>query len=577
MGKIQAGEALVRCLSKWGIDHVYGMPGGSIDRVVESLRKHKDEIDFYLVRHEEVASLAASSYAKLTGKIGVCLAINGPGAIHLLGGMYDAKLDHVPMLVLVGHTVTTLTGTDYFQEMNMHQLFEDVAVYNKVVASSETLPIVINQAIRSAYQQRGVSVVMIPDDLVLGEIPDDEMQLSTIFEEKKPGLNSDDLSQAVTLINKSKNPVILAGVGAKYASAELVDLAERISAPVAISLRGKGGFPDLHPNFLGNIGRLGTKPAYEAMKSADLLLLIGTDYPYQNYLPDHAKCVQIDIDPIHLGKRYAVNVGILGDAADALNHLTEHLIPVSDRPFLKHCQENMSKWRKWIEEDKKKTQSPIAPEAVMSAIEGIAEDDAIFSVDVGTATIWAPRYLNLNKNQDFIVSSWLGMMGCGVPGAMAAKHAYPDRQAIAICGDGGFAMVMQDFATAVQYKWPIIVVILNNRQLGFIKYEQQSAGELNYGIDMQDINFAQVAQACGGKGMRVETFDQLHPAFQEARTAQVPVLLDILVDQNDAPLPGKIISAEMQGYAAFTAKSLIETHKLEDPVPPVKELVRRLF
>ncbi|MFT8871258.1 MAG: pyruvate oxidase [Sporolactobacillus sp.] len=575
MGKIKASDAVVQLFEKWGIDHVYGIPGDSIDTMVEALRKKEDTIKFYTVRHEEVASLAAAAYAKLTGKIGVCLAIGGPGAIHLLNGMYDAKMDHVPMLVLVGHIPSKVTGTDYFQEVDTVKLFQDVAVYNKDITSAESFPAVANQAIRTAYQEHGVAVLSIPDDIALGDVSDHLAQLSTVFEKKIPGLVEHDLQQAVQLINAAEKPVILAGVGAKHAKPELKAFAERIAAPLAVTLPGKGALPDDHPNFIGNIGKIGTKPSYEAMKSADLLIMVGSDYPYIKYLPEGAKCVQIDINPVHIGKRYAVTTGIVGDAAEALTYLNAHVAAVPDRPFLNTCQEHMTKWWKWMSEDQSNQKTPIAPQAVMAAIQDIAEDDAIFSVDVGTSTVWSTRYLHVT-NQDFIVSAWLGTMGCGLPGAIAAKQAFPERQAIAICGDGAFAMVMQDFATAVHYKWPIIVVVLNNKQLSFIKYEQQSAGQLNYAINFADIDYAKFAEACGGKGFRVEKYDELDAAFAAAKSADVPVILDVAVDSDAAPLPGKIVTEEAKGYATFTAKSIAENHRIEK-MPPVKDVVRHFF
>ncbi|MCO7125664.1 pyruvate oxidase [Sporolactobacillus shoreicorticis] len=576
MGKVKASEAVVKLLENWGIDHIYGIPGDSIDSMVEALRKEESKIKFYTVRHEEVASLAAAAYSKLTGKIGVSLAIGGPGAIHLLNGMYDAKMDHVPMLVLVGHIPARLTGTDYFQEVDTVELFKDVAVYNKKITSAESFPVVVNQAIRTAYQERGVAVLSIPDDIAMGEISDNAPQLSTVFEKKVPGLVQNDLNNAVALINSASNPVILAGVGAKNAKKELRAFSERISAPVAVTLPGKGAISDDHPNFIGNIGKIGTKPAYEAMKNSDLLIMIGTDYPYAAYLPEGAKCVQIDIDPIKIGKRYSVTVGVVGDAAEAIAYLNDHVTPVNERPFLKTCQSKMATWWKWMDEDQEKKQTPIAPEALMSAIESISEDDTIYSVDVGTSTVWSTRYLKVSEKQDFIVSAWLGTMGCGLPGAIAAKQAFPDRQAIAISGDGAFAMVMQDFVTAVHYKLPIIVVILNNKQLAFIKYEQQSAGQLKYAVDFGDIDYAKFAEACGGKGFRVEKYDDLQPALEQAKASNVPVILDVVVDVDAAPLPGKIVMDEAKGYARFTAKSIAENHKLEK-MPPMKTVVRRFL
>ncbi|MTT31348.1 pyruvate oxidase [Terrilactibacillus sp. BCM23-1] len=575
MGKKKASDVVVQLFENWGIDHVYGIPGDSINTMVEALRKKQDKITFYNVRHEEVASMAAAAYSKLTGKIGVCLAIGGPGAIHLLNGMYDAKMDHVPMLALVGHISSKLTGTDYFQEVNTYELFKDVAVYNKDITSAESFPTVVNQAIRTAYQEQGVAVISISDDIALQEISDQTPQLSTLFERKLPGLIENDLAEAVKLINEAEKPVILAGVGSKHAKKELAAFAEHISAPVAITLPGKGVLPDEHPNFIGNIGKIGTKPAYEAMKNSDLLIMVGTDYPYSAYLPDQAKGIQIDINPVKMGKRFSIDVGIVGDAGSALSWLTEHSDFVPERQFLKTCQKNMATWNGWMEEDRAKTDTPIAPQAVMGAIQDIAEDDAIFSVDVGTATVWTTRYLKV-KNQDFIISAWLGTMGCGLPGALAAKQAFPDRQAIAICGDGAFSMVMQDFATAVQYNWPIIVVVLNNRQLSFIKYEQQVVGQLTYAIDFQDIDYAKFAEACGGKGFRIEKYEDLRPAFEKAKTAGVPVILDVTVDVDAAPLPGKIVMDEAKGYAKYEMNSIKENHKLEK-MPPMKDVVRRFL
>jgi pyruvate oxidase len=312
------------------------------------------------------------------------------------------------------------------------------------------------------------------------------------------------------------------------------------------------------------------------MKSSDLLIMIGTDYPYAAYLPEGAKCVQIDIDPEKIGKRYAVTNGIVGDSAEALAYLTEHVTPVSDRPFLKTCQDNMKTWWNWMNEDQDQKKSPIAPEALMAGIESISEDDTIYSVDVGTSTVWSTRYLRLRENQDFIVSAWLGTMGCGLPGAIAAKQTFPDRQAIAITGDGAFAMVMQDFATAVHYKMPIIVVVLNNKQLAFIKYEQQSAGQLKYAVDFGDIDYAKFAEACGGKGFRIQNYEELQPALEQAKASDVPVILDVAVDVNAAPLPGKIVMDEAKGYARFTAKSIAENHKMEK-MPPMKTVMRRFL
>ncbi|EAG9261329.1 pyruvate oxidase [Listeria monocytogenes] len=576
MKKVKASETLVQTLKNWGIDHVYGLPGDSIDTVVDALRKEQEAIEFIHVRHEEVATLAAAAYTKLTGKIGVALSIGGPGAIHLLNGMYDAKMDHVPMLVLAGQVTTDVLNTGFFQEVNLPAIFEDVAVYNKQIDNAETLADVVDEAIRTAYKEKGVAVLTIPNDIPSQVIKANLEAKPVKFEQENPKLDEAAIHEAVTLLEKAEKPVILAGLGTKHAGPELMAFSEKLKIPIIHSLPAKTIVPDNHPNALGNLGKIGTKPAYEAMQETDLLLMFGNDYPYSDYLPKKANCIQIDIDPAKISKRFPATVGLVGDAAETIGNLTAKTAPVEARKFLQACQENMQEWWKWLEEDIAQTTDPIAPEVVMANIQKIADKDAIFSIDVGTATVWSTRYLHLSPENDFIVSAWLGTMGCGLPGAIAAKKAFPDRQAIAIVGDGGFSMVMQDFVTAVGLNMPMIVVVLNNQQLSFIKYEQQSAGELNYAIDLPDINYAKFAESCGGIGFRVEKIADLEAAFENAKLATKPVIIDVSVDNAAAPLPGKIVMDEALGYTKFEIQSVLEDHRFAK-MPPLKTILRRFL
>lgn len=577
MAKIKANDALVQMLKNWQIDHVYGIPGDSIDKVVDALKKEESSIQFYDVRHEEVATLAASSYAKLTGKIAVALSIGGPGAIHMLNGMYDAKMDNVPMLVLAGQTDSHLLGTKFFQEVNLTALFDDVAVYNKQLDSAENVHEIVDEAIKTAYAKKGVAVLTIPSDILDEKIEDQVPKESYVFKNKITFAEPSEVSKAAELINNSKKPVVLTGVGAKNAKQELLTFIEQISAPGLITLPAKGIIPDKHPNFMGNLGKIGTKPAFEASKYADLLILVGTNYPYVNYLPDKdIPCIQIDINESTIGNRFNVDVGLIGDTKNVLQALTEEVNIVNERPFLKACQENMKAWNSWLDEDRNNDSKPIRPERLMSEIEKITTDDTVFSVDVGTSTVWSTRYLQLDHQHQFITSSWLGTMGCALPGAIASKIAHPDKQAIAITGDGGFAMVMQDFVTAVQYKLPIIVVVLNNQELSFIKYEQQAAGELEYAIDLGDIDFAKFAESCGGIGYTVTDVEDLGPTLNKAKDANQPVIVNVKVDPDAAPLPGKIIWDEARGYAKFEIRTALEENRLEK-MPPLKTLIRRFF
>ncbi|HDG5858624.1 TPA: pyruvate oxidase [Staphylococcus aureus] len=579
MAKIKANEALVKALQAWDIDHLYGIPGDSIDAVVDSLRTVRDQFKFYHVRHEEVASLAAAGYTKLTGKIGVALSIGGPGLIHLLNGMYDAKMDNVPQLILSGQTNSTALGTKAFQETNLQKLCEDVAVYNHQIEKGDNVFEIVNEAIRTAYEQKGVAVVICPNDLLTEKIKD---TTNKPVDTSRPTVVSPkykDIKKAVKLINKSKKPVMLIGVGAKHAKDELREFIEMAKIPVIHSLPAKTILPDDHPYSIGNLGKIGTKTSYQTMQEADLLIMVGTNYPYVDYLPKkNIKAIQIDTNPKNIGHRFNINVGIVGDSKIALHQLTENIKHVAERPFLNKTLERKAVWDKWMEQDKNNNSKPLRPERLMASINKFIKDDAVISADVGTATVWSTRYLNLGVNNKFIISSWLGTMGCGLPGAMASKIAYPNRQAIAIAGDGAFQMVMQDFATAVQYDLPLTVFVLNNKQLAFIKYEQQAAGELEYAVDFSDMDHAKFAEATGGKGYTIKSASEVDAIVEEALAQDVPTIVDVYVDPNAAPLPGKIVNEEALGYGKWAFRSITEDKHLDlDQIPPISVAAKRFL
>ncbi|EOB8062112.1 pyruvate oxidase [Staphylococcus aureus] len=579
MAKIKANEALVKALQAWDIDHLYGIPGDSIDAVVDSLRTVRDQFKFYHVRHEEVASLAAAGYTKLTGKIGVALSIGGPGLIHLLNGMYDAKMDNVPQLILSGQTNSTALGTKAFQETNLQKLCEDVAVYNHQIEKGDNVFEIVNEAIRTAYEQKGVAVVICPNDLLTEKIKD---TTNKPVDTSRPTVVSPkykDIKKAVKLINKSKKPVMLIGFGAKHAKDELREFIEMAKIPVIHSLPAKTILPDDHPYSIGNLGKIGTKTSYQTMQEADLLIMVGTNYPYVDYLPKkNIKAIQIDTNPKNIGHRFNINVGIVGDSKIALHQLTENIKHVAERPFLNKTLERKAVWDKWMEQDKNNNSKPLRPERLMASINKFIKDDAVISADVGTATVWSTRYLNLGVNNKFIISSWLGTMGCGLPGAMASKIAYPNRQAIAIAGDGAFQMVMQDFATAVQYDLPLTVFVLNNKQLAFIKYEQQAAGELEYAVDFSDMDHAKFAEAAGGKGYTIKSASEVDAIVEEALAQDVPTIVDVYVDPNAAPLPGKIVNEEALGYGKWAFRSITEDKHLDlDQIPPISVAAKRFL
>ncbi len=564
MFKPTAGEKLIELLIEWGVDHIYGMPGDSINSIIEPLRKVKDKMKFIQVRHEEAGALAAAAYAKLTGKIGVCTAIAGPGAIHLLNGLYDAKLDHVPVLAITGQVETDLLGTDSFQEINLERMFDDVAVYNQRIMSAEQLPAVVNQAIRTAYAKKGVAVLTIPDDIPRFEVGKEARVTShfTVKQELFP--LKEDLEHAAEIIEKAEKPIILAGRGVQGIRDTLLAFAEKIAAPIVLTLPGKGAIPDKHPYCLGGLGLIGTRAAYDGMQETDALIMVGTSFPFTGFLPEQANTIHIDIDPAQIGKRYPVTVGLAGEAGKTLEWLGEHVERKENRVFLEKSQERMAEWRNKLEGREADPSSPLKPQHVIHELQSVVADDAVLSVDVGNVTVWMARHFHMT-NQRFIISSWLATLGCGLPGAIAGKIAFPEKQVFAICGDGGFGMTMQDFVTAVKYHLPIVVIVLNNHKIAMIKFEQEVMGNIEFGTDLHNPNFAEYAKSCGGAGFRVENSEDLLPALEEAVRLNKPCIVDIAVDADEAPLPAKITFAQAKGYTKHMLKVLLEEGRIELP------------
>lgn len=568
-----AGHVMTELLEQWGVDHIYGIPGDSINEFIEELRHERNNLTFIQTRHEEVAALAAAAEAKLTGNIGVCLSIAGPGAVHLLNGLYDAKADGVPVLAIAGQVASNEIGRDSFQEIKLEQMFEDVAVFNQQVHTAEALPDLLNQAIRTAYSKKGVAVLTVSDDLFAEKIKREPVYTSPIYLKADIEPKKEHLVTCAQYINNAKKPIILAGQGLKSAKEELLAFADKAAAPIVITLPAKGVVPDSHPHFLGNLGQIGTKPAYEAMEECDLLIMLGTSFPYRDYLPEDTPAIQLDSDPAKIGKRYPVNAGIVSDAALGLRELTKYIEYKEDRRFLNACTEHMQHWWKEIEKDETEATHPLKPQQVIARLQDAAAEDAVLSVDVGTVTVWMARHFKMAK-QDFIVSSWLATMGCGLPGAIAASLAEPNRQSIAICGDGGFSMVMQDLPTAVKYKLPITVVILNNENLGMIEYEQQVKGNIDYVTTLQNVDYAAFAKSCGAKGIKVTKHEELAPAFHEALNSNEPVVIDAIIG-DEPPLPGKITYGQAKGFSKYMLKNFFENQKFE--MPSLKKSLKRLF
>lgn len=571
---MKANEAVIEIMKDWKVDHVFGYPGDSVNNLVEAFRTHKKDIKFIQVRHEEVGALAAAAEAKLTGKVGVCLSIGGPGAIHLLNGMYDAKSDSAPLVVITGQISHDLLGTDNFQEVNLERVFDDVSVFNRRVTSGAQMRPLLEQAFKEAYTHKGVAVLSVPDDVFTEPVESPKLRSSTyVTQELK--LNETELNKAQKLIQKAKKPVILAGRGSFAAEKELVPFSEKIGAPIVLALRGKGVIPDKHPSNLGNLGLLGTKPAYEAMEETDLLIMIGTSYPYREFLPDDALAIQIDTNPAEIGKRYPVNIGIVGSSDDVLTWFNKELKKNKKQKFLKSNQKNMRNWWKHLDDiSKAKENKPLQGPQVIRTLQRYVEDDAIISLDVGNVTTWTMRFFQLT-HQRIVNSSWLATMGCGLPGAIAAKINEPKKQVVAICGDGGFSMVMQDFLTAIKYELPITVLVFNNKEIGMIRFEQEELGNIPYGVGLENMDYAGFAEACGGEGYRVTNNTELNQALKAAKKPTKPTIIDVNI-QEKAPLPGKIEWDQAKGYSKYMLKKFAENEK-DKGMPPLKTILKRLF
>jgi pyruvate dehydrogenase (quinone)/pyruvate oxidase len=577
-----ASEALAERLIDWGVDTVFGLPGDGINGIMEGLRRHRDKLEFVLVHHEEAAAFMATAHAKATGKIGVCLATSGPGGIHLLNGLYDAKLDHVPVLAITGMQETSLLGTGYQQEVALDKLFADVAEYDMMISNPVQIPAVTDLAIRTAYARRGVSHITIPNDIQVADAGADPWQHVAPASAPKTaavylapaGLPAaDDLQRLADFLNDGEKIAILAGAGALHAREELLAVAETLGAPIVKTLPGKAAVPDDSPYTTGGIGLLGTKPSEELMDEIDTLFMVGTNFPYTKHLPHSVRCAQIEADPARAGARIATELPVVGDAKQTLRAVLPLLKQRNGHDFLKKYQQEMSTWRRKMAALEDAERDPIAPQYLMSAISELATDDAIVTCDSGTIATWAARHWTIRGERQFYLSGNLATMAPGLPYAIGIQHAYPERQVIAFVGDGGFAMLMAEFLTAIKHNLPIKVVINNNNSLGQILWEQMVLGYPEYGVRHSEpfADYAAFATANGALGAKVTAPGEVKPAIQRALNHPGPALVDVNVNPAEPPLPGKIEYEQAKKFAlAFLRgqphKATIATTLLKDRI-----------
>jgi pyruvate dehydrogenase (quinone) len=580
-----AADILVQTLYDWDIRVIFGMPGDGINGIMEALRQRREEIRFIQVRHEESAAFMACAYAKLTGKLGCCLATSGPGGIHLLNGLYDAKLDGAPVLAITGLQFHDLVHTHTQQDVELDKLFEDVAVYNVRIMGAAHVENAVALACRTALVRNGVAHVTMPVDLQSAPVKKDvpskrnvAHHVSSVLAYRAGLPAEEDLEAAAALLNEGKKILIFSGRGAIGAGELVEQVADRLAAPIAKPLLGKASVPDESPFCTGSIGLLGTRPSQEAVEECDILLIIGSSFPYIEYYPKpgQAKCVQIDIDGARIGLRYPADVGLVGDAARTLELLLPRLKPHKERHFLEKAQERMKKWREIMHEYETRSDMPMKPQVVACELGKRFADNAIFLCDSGTIADWYARHIPYRRGQMCTLSGNLASMACGLPYAIAAQIAYPDRQVVALVGDGGFSMLMAEFVTAVKYKLPIKIVVFKNNSLGQIKWEQMVfLGNPEYGCELEPIDFAKIAEACGGKGYTMTDPKECGAILDQAFAEPGPVLIEAVIDPNEPPYPPKATLADMKHLAQALLKGTPNRKEIALTIASdkVKELV----
>lgn len=556
MKRRSVSQVLLDVLAEAGVRRIYGIPGDAINSLVDAIRQ-QDTIEFVQVRHEEAGALAASAEAKLTGRLTACAGTAGPGAIHLLNGLYDAKLDHAPVLAITGQVETEYLGSEYHQEVDLYTLFKDVAAFNQVVVNPAQLPHLAVHACQAAYSRRTVAHLSLPVDVAAESVPSPDRRHPVFPGDAKVVPCETDLAAAAELLNRAKRVTMLVGIGAHGATAEVRDVAQRLGAPVIKTLRAKDVLPDDDPLTVGGLGLLGTRPAVEAIESADALLMVGTDFPYHDFYPDGVPAVQVDLEAGQLGKRYPVDVGLLGHARLALPALAKRLDAKEDRHHLKTAQAAMEKWFAKLDRDERSDAEPIRPQRLARTIGDVAADDAIFACDTGAVTVWGARHLRLHGEQRFVLSSSLASMAFALPGALGAQLAFPDRQVVALAGDGGFGMLLGDFLTAVKYELPITVVVFNNGKLGLIQMEQEVLGYPEYQTQLQNPEFAKVAEACGGVGFSVTKPAMLRSTLEEAMAAKKPAVVDVAIHAEERTMPPKILAKQALGYGLAKTREFL--------------------
>ena len=553
-----AAEFLVEALEKTGVKRVYGVVGDSLNGITDALRRRKS-IDWIHMRHEEAAAFAAGAEAHVTGNLAVCAGSCGPGNLHLINGLFDCQRSGVPVLAIAAHIPSSEIGIDYFQATHPESLFKDCSHYVELVSNPGQLPQILRRAIRVAIAKRGVAVVVMPGDVALmkieAEVPEWVAPTSPIV---RP--NDSEVQGLASLLNGAERVTLFCGAGCAGAHAEVVELARKLKAPIVHSFRGKEFLEYDNPYDVGMTGLVGFASGYLAMKNCDALLMLGTDFPYRAFYPEHAKIAQIDVRPEALGNRCPLHLGLLGTVKDTLEALLPAIKEKTDEGHLSAALANYKQARKNLDAlaESGPNSSTIHPQYVTRLVSELASDDAIFTCDVGTPIIWTARYLKVNGRRRIIGSFNHGSMANAMLQAIGAQSAYPSRQVISMSGDGGFSMMMGDFITLTQLGLPVKVIVLNNGTLGFVEMEMKASGFLDTGCDLKNPNFALMAQAMGVRGFRVEKPQELKSAIEAALAHRGPALVDVVSARQELAMPPKTTLDQAYHFGMFTMRAVLD-------------------
>ncbi|HEY6832764.1 MAG TPA: ubiquinone-dependent pyruvate dehydrogenase [Pseudolabrys sp.] len=554
-------DQFAKTLADAGVKRIYGLVGDSLNGLTDSLRR-QGKIEWIHVRHEEVAAFAAAGEAHLTGDLAVCAGSCGPGNLHLINGLFDAHRSRVPVLAIAAHIPSAEIGSGYFQETHPQDLFNECSHFCELISGANQMPRVLDMAIHAAVSRRGVAVVVIPGDVALQAAEDAQPTKTAGLLPAQPVVApaDADLDRLATLLNGDGRVTLLCGSGCEGAHDQLLDLAQRLKAPIVHALKGKEHVEWDNPYDVGMTGLIGFSSGYYAMLDCDVLLMLGTDFPYRQFYPrGNVRIAQVDQRGEVIGRRTPVDVGVVGDVRPTIEALLPRLKEKTDSKHLDQAREHYRKTRKDLDELAlgRRGKPPIHPQQVAKAISDLASDDAVFACDVGLPTVWAARYLVMNGKRRLIGSFWHGSMANAMPQAIGAQAAFPRRQVISLSGDGGFTMLMGDFLTLVQHNLPVKVVVFNNGSLGFIEIEQKSSGFLDFGTTLKNPNFAAMAEAVGVRGIRLEDPGDVESGIADALSHEGPVLVDAVVSRMVLPIPPSITVEMAKGFTLYMVKAVM--------------------